>query len=471
MNRKMMGRNLITNRTMRNCLVVKKAICCIAGALLCHSALCQFINVGGIDYKIQEDKVHVRMAGDVDPIIWGTLTSRNEEDLQKLKATFQNTGVVKFDKFEYSGHTFIITTIGSHLFDIDIFDSWKPNFHTLILGDEISKIGESAFTGIKSLKNVQFGKQCKQIETAAFESTGITSISGLPNGVRIKNSAFAFCKDLTSVSLPENTVLGASAFTGCTSLTKIVIPNGTTTLPDYVFDRCTALKEIYLPGSMEEVSRCALNNCSNLRLIECAATIPPKINGNSYAATFLNIDPVKCVLRVHKRSIEAYRQAEVWKNFFDIIPIEADSDELKPVKPAVVTSDNSQVEYIEIHEFDDMVEKELVNDDDYYEEAPFLVLDKMPEFPGGENALKQYLQNNVKYPAACRETNIQGRVLVEFIVDKDGSILEPKVVNRTNPLLDIEALRVISNMPKWKPGEIRAKPVRVRYRVPINFKL
>ena len=113
----------------------------------------------------------------------------------------------------------------------------------------------------------------------------------------------------------------------------------------------------------------------------------------------------------------------------------------------------------------------MVVEEEPQEEAPFMVVEKMPEFPGGMTALMQYLTKNIKYPSECRESNIQGRVLIQFIVNKDGSIVEPEVVKSVNPYLDKEALRVISTMPKWSPGEQRGKPVCVKYTVPVNFKL
>ena len=105
------------------------------------------------------------------------------------------------------------------------------------------------------------------------------------------------------------------------------------------------------------------------------------------------------------------------------------------------------------------------------EEDVFMVVKDQPEFPGGTSALLEYLRKNIKYPAICRENNIQGRVIVSFIVNKDGGIVEPEVIKSVNPSLDKEALRVISGMPKWKPGSQRGKPVRVKYTVPVNFRL
>lgn len=104
-------------------------------------------------------------------------------------------------------------------------------------------------------------------------------------------------------------------------------------------------------------------------------------------------------------------------------------------------------------------------------EDAIAIPESMPEFPGGTEALLEYLRSNVKYPAICKKEKIQGRVAITFIIEKDGSIGEPEVVKSVNPYLDKEALRVISAMPKWKPGSQNGKPVRVKYTIPVNFKL
>lgn len=148
----------------------------------------------------------------------------------------------------------------------------------------------------------------------------------------------------------------------------------------------------------------------------------------------------------------------------EIIEIVQDDAE---IEEEIMASIDDQVEFIDISELDNIeVEPEEEVDD-----TPFMVVEDMPEFPGGTAALLEYLKKNIKYPAICREQGIQGRVLVSFIVNKDGSIVDAEVVKPINPSLDKEALRVISGMPKWKPGAQRGKPVRVKYTVPVNFRL
>ena len=96
----------------------------------------------------------------------------------------------------------------------------------------------------------------------------------------------------------------------------------------------------------------------------------------------------------------------------------------------------------------------------------------MPEFPGGQQALLKYLSENVQYPVIAQANGIQGRVVCQFVVNKDGSIVDVEVVRSGgDPSLDKEAIRVIKSMPKWTPGKQKGKPVRVKYTVPINFQL
>ena len=95
----------------------------------------------------------------------------------------------------------------------------------------------------------------------------------------------------------------------------------------------------------------------------------------------------------------------------------------------------------------------------------------MPEFPGGEQAMMKFVAENVQYPQEARDKEISGRVLVGFIVEKDGSIAEVKVVKGIGGGCDEEAVRVVKAMPKWKPGKDKGNPVRVSYMMPFTFKL
>ena len=101
----------------------------------------------------------------------------------------------------------------------------------------------------------------------------------------------------------------------------------------------------------------------------------------------------------------------------------------------------------------------------------FDVVEVMPQFPGGQIAMMKYIMENMKYPEQAVKEGIQGRVTVRFIVEKDGSISDVKPVLSVHPLLNKEAVRVVESMPKWTPGKQNGKPVRVRFNVPVMFKL
>lgn len=115
---------------------------------------------------------------------------------------------------------------------------------------------------------------------------------------------------------------------------------------------------------------------------------------------------------------------------------------------------------------DNDIQRMTSMDDDVYE-----VVEKMPEFPGGIAELMKYLSSNIKYPVEAHKAGIQGRVVVSFIVNKDGTVKDAKIVRSVDKSIDAEALRVISAMPKWLPGYQNGKAVKVRYTVPVTFRL
>lgn len=101
----------------------------------------------------------------------------------------------------------------------------------------------------------------------------------------------------------------------------------------------------------------------------------------------------------------------------------------------------------------------------------FFIVEDMPEFPGGEMALRKYIANNIEYPQVAQDNGIQGKVYVTFVVSKDGSVANAKIARGIDPALDKEALRVVNSLPKWEPGKQRGENVNVSYTVPINFAL
>lgn len=101
----------------------------------------------------------------------------------------------------------------------------------------------------------------------------------------------------------------------------------------------------------------------------------------------------------------------------------------------------------------------------------FYIVEEMPEFPGGELALRTFIAKAIKYPVVAQENGIQGKVYVSFVVGKDGRVSNARVIRSIDPALDEEALRVVNSLPIWKPGRQQGKPVRVAFSVPISFVL
>ena len=188
-----------------------------------------------------------------------------------------------------------------------------------------------------------------------------------------------------------------------------------------------------------------------------------------------------------EKEVTKYEVAEDLAFIDEEIDIQQTTQETPPPPPppAVqevevlnVVEDDVETETIEINTEDDKDVEVVIAPpveapvEEEEEEVIFMVVESMPEFPGGQQALFKYLAENVKYPVIAQENGIQGRVICQFVVNKDGSIVDVVAVRSSGEAsLDKEAIRVIKSMPKWKPGKQRGKPVRVKYTVPVNFRL
>lgn len=121
--------------------------------------------------------------------------------------------------------------------------------------------------------------------------------------------------------------------------------------------------------------------------------------------------------------------------------------------------------------YDELVNWNPNEESDYDEVKDLDKVDEMPSFPGGESAMKSYLSSTVKYPIVAQENGVQGRVIVQGIINKDGSLSDVKISRSIEPSLDREALRVVKAMPKWRPAKIKGRPVRTKCSIPIVFRL
>ncbi len=187
------------------------------------------------------------------------------------------------------------------------------------------------------------------------------------------------------------------------------------------------------------------------------------------------------------REVKVYEVADTSLQSEEEIEIIQTAPELPPPPPPPapeiveiinVVEDDVKVDAIKIETEDDknkavviaapVAGPTIVEEDD---NVVFQVVEKMPSFPGGDAALFKFLGDNVKYPVIAQENGVQGRVICQFVVNRDGSIVDVEVVRSVDASLDKEAIRVIKSMPKWSPGQQRGKPVRVKYTLPVNFKL
>ena len=140
-------------------------------------------------------------------------------------------------------------------------------------------------------------------------------------------------------------------------------------------------------------------------------------------------------------------------------------DDVKTESVEIKTEDDKDVEVVIAPPVEAPVVEEV-------EEEIFVVVESMPEFPGGQQEMMKYIAENIKYPVIAQENGIQGRVICQFVIEKNGSVTDIQVVRSSGDAsLDKEAERVIKTMPKWKPGKQRGKPVRVKYTIPVSFRL
>jgi len=186
-----------------------------------------------------------------------------------------------------------------------------------------------------------------------------------------------------------------------------------------------------------------------------------------------------------EKEVTKYEVADSEFAFEEEIDIQQTSQETPPPPPppAVqevevlnVVEDDVETEEIEINTEDDKTEVVIqapveIQEEEEEDNVVFVIVENKPEFPGGDAALMKFISENIKYPVIAQENGIQGRVICQFVVNKDGSIVDINVVRSVDPSLDKEAIRVIKSMPHWKPGKQRGKAVRVKFTLPIVFRL
>lgn len=193
-------------------------------------------------------------------------------------------------------------------------------------------------------------------------------------------------------------------------------------------------------------------------------------------------------LRTYDKDVDVFDQYSQSQVAEEMVPVTV--QESKPLPPpparqaAVITIVDNDVEVETDIDIDVKADQETViaeyaptvehfekEEEQFTEETIFVVVESMPSFPGGVNEMMRYLHEEIRYPQLAKESGIQGKVFVTFVVEKDGSVTDVSILRGIGGGCDEEAIRVVESMPKWIPGKQRNVPVRVRFNLPIKFTL
>ena len=289
-----------------------------------------------------------------------------------LKKTNYTGTIASWCKIKFSGNTSNPIWYSENFFinDVEVKD--------LVIPEGVDEIGERAFVYCRGLTSVTIPNSVTTIGDRAFYGcTGLTSIT-IPNSVTtIGNYAFYNCIGLTSITIPNSvttigdgafcgcegltgtliipnsvTTIGNSAFRGCSSLTSVTIPNSVKTIGDYAFRSCSGLTSVTIPNSVTTIGKEAFYHCRGLTSVTCYATTPPTCGSDC----FYNVDKTIPVY-VPTRSEDAYKQAEEWKAFTNILPIGA---EIVPSTDEIITQPSTNSVIITWPSNDNAVEYKLV---------------------------------------------------------------------------------------------------------------
>lgn len=184
------------------------------------------------------------------------------------------------------------------------------------------------------------------------------------------------------------------------------------------------------------------------------------------------------------KKVETFNPLNIEAPVEEMMPItkEEEKKEIVLLKPEIIDFELVSDE-TEIKDDFDFFDSEIGKDDpvdiqvfvpkteEKEDDMPVWITDEMPEFPGGMASLLKFINSSVKYPVIAQENGIQGKVIITFVIDKEGEVTNVKVFRGIDSSLDAEAMRVVKNLPKWKPGKQNGRPVKVNYNVPINFVL
>lgn len=219
----------------------------------------------------------------------------------------------------------------------------------------------------------------------------------------------------------------------------------------------------------------------------------PKADLRRYSGMFLEVGFVVALgvvlgafsYTVHEKNTAGFGELENLDAEEEIIPITRQQEITPPPPPEVpkiaevinIVEDDVEIDDeldiadVEADQDTEVAIVEMAAEEEEEEEEVFYIVENMPEFPGGELAMRKYLSEHVQYPEIAKENGLAGKVFVQFVVNAKGEVENVKIARGVDPALDKEAIRVVQSLPKWKPGSQLGKPVKVSFTVPINFQL
>ena len=281
----------------------------------------------------------------------------------------------------------------------------------------------------------------------------------IPNTVKyIGDKAFDGCKNLTSITIPNSIEeIGEYAFRNCVNLTSITLPQNVTAIGRYAFWGCSCLNTLKIYQNTTSIGELAFCDCKELKKVYLYFVSVPRSSDDIFDRAFVEF----ATLYVPFGTSSIIKSKSPWNHFSKIV--ELNDDFSKSLGEKAKQQQKREEE-------EKRVAEEQARQKEFEENEK--IVKKGPEFPGGEVKMFEFIAKNINYPQRARDQGVQGICIIEFYIDIDGSVVEPKVVRSLWDSCDEEAMRVILSMPKWNPAmNGNGKPVREKYTLPIQFRL
>ena len=398
------------------------------------------------------------------------LSDRKTVEVAGVDYMGASSNVIIPDKVSYKGRKYTVTAIGRRAFaECDALSS-------ITLPITITTIDNLAFTNCHNLYSISIPHSVTTINYGAFSECENLTVVTLPHSITtIGEQVFSGCRNLTSIILPNSlTTISKRMFYQCSSLTTITIPSSVTSIEEWAFAKCESLTSITLPNSVTTIGEWAFSGCLNLTAIILPNTLTSI--GKRAFHDCLNITSLTIPSSVISIGDEAFAGCTHLSSILIPNSVTEIGNEIfvncHSLENVVIASDNPayQLSPTDVGDSDRILLIDKRTGHEFEAKGDIILRD--PEvramFPGGVDSLKKFLVENVEYPPSIRG-DVTGLVLIEFVVEKDGSITSINVLRSLYQPLDEEAIRVVKAMPKWDPAQDEEQPCRSYYQLPISY--